>query len=66
MNAPPVPGFLIEDGPPPPSKPARNNETVILRGISVPLASDVGCALSTQAMWGVHSPATRCGCWDAV
>src|SRR5262245_53304460 len=46
-----VPGFDIGD-PPPPSKPARitkpNNETVILRGVSVPLNSDVGAALITD------------------
>src|SRR5262245_48638235 len=60
MNAP-VPGFNIEglNDPPPPTKPTRvaktNNvlnphqaATVTLRGISIPLASDVGGAFLTD------------------
>jgi len=50
-----VPGFDIGD-PPPPSKPAlqrsftpkANTTTVTLRGVSVPLNSDVGCAFTTD------------------
>src|SRR5262245_55240892 len=52
-----IPGFLIVDEPPLPSKPAplqrsftpkTDNTTVTLRGVSVPLNSDVGGALITD------------------
>src|SRR5262245_4915825 len=51
-----IPGFVIDD-PPPPSKPAsplqrsfvpKPDTTVTLRGVSVPLNSDVGGALITD------------------
>src|SRR5262249_53057251 len=49
---PGVAGFMIDDDPPPPSKPTRITNVlnphptaaVTLRGISIPLASDVGGA----------------------
>ena len=43
-----IAGFAIEDDPPPPVKPARapksDSTTVTLRGVRVPLSSDVGSA----------------------
>src|SRR5262245_39095121 len=49
-----VPGFNIDlglDDPPPPVKPTRvtkPNDTIILRGVSVPLNSDVGQAFTSD------------------
>ena len=40
----PVPGFVISDDKPPPSITKPNEKTVILRGVQVPLTSDVGSA----------------------
>lgn len=51
-NPPSVPGFSVDDNPPPPGKPTRitksNSTTVTLRGVSVPLNSDVGGAFITD------------------
>jgi hypothetical protein len=49
MDAPPLPGFAIDDVALT-SKPTRETkaETVVLRGVSVPLNSDVGGALVTD------------------
>src|SRR5262245_57790992 len=55
MSAPSVPGFLIDD-PPPPSKPTlqrsftpkSDTTTVTLRGVQVPLNSDIGGAFVTD------------------
>src|SRR5262249_10478546 len=52
----PTPGFnlpeLLLDDPPPPTQPTRvtkpNTETVVLRGVRVPLNSDVGGAFITD------------------
>src|SRR5262249_61782522 len=57
-NPPRIAGFIVDDEPPPPSeptlqrsfvpKPPPNNTTVILRGVSVPLNSDVGGAFTAD------------------
>src|SRR5262249_35264745 len=41
-----VPGFVVDDDPPPATKP--DEKTIILRGVRVPLASDVGGAFVTD------------------
>src|SRR5262245_20248220 len=44
-----VPGFNVgNDAPPLPAARAAKPVTVILRGVSVPLTSDVGCAFVTD------------------
>jgi len=50
-NPPSIAGFVIDDDSPPPSKPARvskSDDTITLRGVRVPLASDVGGAFVTD------------------
>jgi hypothetical protein len=53
MDDAPLPGFFDETPPSPPSKPTRitkpDPETITLRGVSVPLASDVGGAFVSDA-----------------
>jgi hypothetical protein len=50
---PPLPGFFDEEPTSPPSNPTRRTqndaETIILRGVPVPLASDVGGAFVSDA-----------------